>query len=1087
MADVSGLLAFPPVLNAALESRSVQRLIGLIEGGKSVRVSGCTRSAAAYLIALLRARAGRTVVVLTAGPREVEEAAEDLRTFGGGEVLPFPAWETLPEEKIEPHPDVLGDRFLTLARLAGMRDPAGGISPEGAPPAIIVTSLRAVAQRVALPRAFRRETLEVAPGRSLPMGEILRRLEEGGYRRVDMVEEKGDYCVRGGIVDCFPPAAEYPFRIEYCGEGIETIRTFHAQTQRSIGKVERMIVTPFSEFGLLARQGGDLGTLLDYLPADALLALSEPAEVRRLLDALDQGGDHLLSRGEMHALLSRLQTLSLSSLPGGAAAPPCETMEIAFESMEPYRALSLARELGADREKRIFGHVADWAGEGIRTVIVCNTEGERARLAELLKERGAALPAGSAVEVGRLSGGFLFREGRIALLTDAEIFARYKVRRPRRRFRGRAALREFTELRPGDHVVHVHHGIGLYRGVTRLEKDGAERDFLCIEYDEKAKLYVPIEQAGLVERYIGLGASPPALDRLGGARWRNASDAARRAIFDYAAEILRLQAVRRSAPGFAFPPDASWQKEFEDAFIWEETPDQEAAISEIKRDLERPQPMDRLVCGDVGYGKTEVAMRAAFKAVMAGRQVAVLVPTTVLAQQHFGTFTERFADYPVRIEMLSRFRTDREQREVVEGLRRGTVDIVIGTHRLVQADVGFRNLGLAIIDEEQRFGVRHKERLKTLRLVVDVLTMTATPIPRTLYMSLSGIRDMSAISTPPEDRLAIETVVAPYDERLIREAARRELARQGQVFFVHNRVETIGRVRERLERLLPDARIAVGHGRMPDDALEEVMRRFVEGAVDVLLCTTIIESGLDIPNANTIIIDRADRFGLADLYQLRGRVGRYRRRAYAYLLYPPEGVVADDARRRLKAIVEHSGLGSGFRIALRDLEIRGAGNILGPEQHGHIAAVGFDLYCKLLKRSIAALEGRDAGGIDEVEVNLPYAAGLPADYIRSEECRIDLFKRLGEIAAAAEVDEFAAELKDRFGPPPPEAEVLMEVCLLKIAARGRGIRSVAVREGRIIAVRGGEEIRPGGRYPRVTAADPLDAVREIRRRIEEIA
>jgi transcription-repair coupling factor (superfamily II helicase) len=1085
MDEPSGLLKFPLLLEAALESPAVSRLIAQVVKGRSVSVSGCSASSAAYLIAVLRAHLRRPAVVVTKGPREVEEAVEDLETFGGAGVFPFPAWETLPEERIEPHPDVLGDRFLLFERLARGLNAGEGALPAGAAPVIIVTSFRSLAQRVARPDAFMRETLKAVRGQHLPMEELRHRLEESGYRRVDMVEEKGEYCVRGGIVDCFPPGAEYPLRLEFSGEEIATIRTFHAQTQRAIAEVQQTSVTPFSELGLLEHCRGDLGTLFDYLPSDTLIALHEPAEVRRLMDAWAPEDDHLLSREEMEVLLSGRQICSLSALPDSQGIGAAHaSLDIDFGSMEPYRALSLARELGTEWEKRIFGHIADWVREGLRICIVCNNEGERQRLRELLDENEIRLPAGSGILTGRLSAGFMFREGRLALLTDAEIFARYKVRRIRRRFKGAAAVREFTELRPGDYVVHVSHGIGIYRGVKRLLKDGAERDFLCIEYQDKAKLYVPLEQAGLVERYIGIGASPPEPDRLGGTRWQSVKIAVQRAIFDYAAEILQLQAARQSTPGHAFPADTAWQREFEDAFVYEETPDQAAAIEEVRRDMERPHPMDRLICGDVGYGKTEVAMRAAFKAVMGGTQVAVLVPTTILAQQHLQTFTERFADYPVRIEMLSRFRTEAEQGRVIEGLRQGTVDIVIGTHRLIQPDVAFKELGLVIIDEEQRFGVRHKEQLKRLRLVVDVLTMTATPIPRTLYMSLAGIRDMSTINTPPEDRLAIETVVREYDDRLIGEAIRREFSREGQVYFVHNRVETIERMREVVKGLVPEASVAVGHGQMADDELEEVMRRFVAGTIDVLVCTTIIESGLDIPNVNTIIIDRADRFGLADLYQLRGRVGRYKRRAYAYLLYPRGMPLPDDARRRLKALMQHTSLGSGFRIAMRDLEIRGAGNILGPEQHGHIAAVGFDLYCKLLRRSIDALKGKEEESIEAIEVNLPFAAELPASYIPADAQRIDIYKRLGEIRRSEEIEEIAAELRDRFGPLPGEAWLVLEICRLKIAAREKDIRSVSLREDKLVAVMHGEEIRPGGRYPRVSGNSAAATVREMRRILE---
>jgi transcription-repair coupling factor (superfamily II helicase) len=1050
----------------------VARIIDRLAKGESAAASGVFGSAFAVLCAAARERLGRPMLVVTRGPREAEDVAADLETVSASPVYLFPAWETLPGEGIEPHPDLLGDRFQLLAALS----PAWAAT---AAPPIVVASAGAVSQRIVLPAAFAAEILRISRGGRLPLEDLVSRIEAGGYRRVEMVEEKGEYCVRGGIVDFFPPAADFPARVEFGADAVETIRTFHPRTQLAIEETAAAVLTPASEISLLGRSSGALGTILDHLPRETVIVLHEPAAVRRAFEEAGGAGEAFLGPNEIDAALSSRAILRVSLL-GEASA---DAFALDFASLDPYRAMAVQPELGGKWGERIFAYLSEWAAEGMRVCVFCNTDGERRRLDELLAGRGVAVPPGGVVAVGRLREGFLSPGARLAVVTDQEIFARYRVRRPRRRFKGTAPVREFTELAAGDHVVHVGHGIGVYRGVTRLAKDGVEREYLILEYQEKAKLYVPIEQAGLVERYVGVGKAPPVLDRLGGSRWQNARVAAQRAIFDYAAEILQLQAARAARPGFAFPAGQAWEKEFEEAFIYEETPDQAAAIEEMKRDMESPHPMDRLVCGDVGYGKTEVAMRGAFKAVMAGKQVAVLVPTTVLAQQHMRTFSDRFADYPVRIEMLSRFRPGREQSKVVEGLRDGTVDIVIGTHRLVQPDVAFKDLGLVVIDEEQRFGVRHKELLKKLRLTVDVLTLTATPIPRTLYLSLSGIRDMSTIATPPEDRLSIETVVREYDARLVAEAVRRELAREGQVYFVHNRIETIGRVKELIERLVPEASVAVGHGRMGDAELEGAMRRFVEGGIDVLVCTTIIQSGLDIPNANTIVIDRADRFGLAELYQLRGRVGRYKHRAYAYLLYPPGGWIVDDARKRLKAILDHPGLGAGFKIALRDLEIRGAGNILGHEQHGHIAAIGFDLYCKLLRRSVDRLKGKEIAGVEDIEVNLPYRAELPASYVRAESQRIDLYRRLGEISSPSEIEAVAAELRDRFGPLPEEAGLLLEVCRLKLAARGRGIRSVSLHEEKIVAVRHGEDLRPGGRYPRLSAKDPAAAVREIAEKI----
>ena len=1069
------------------KAASISKLLEHLANGASLNISGVFGSALAYLLAHIREQLARPIVLITKGPKEVEEIAADLETLSGRDVFRFPAWETLPEEDLEPHPDIIGERFFLMEKLVREGSAGGEGGGNARAPVIIVTSLHSLSRRVVPPRAFSSEVLRLAPRGSITRESLLRYLEKGGYRRVDMVESKGDYSVRGGIVDLFPPAAEYPLRLEFFGDEIGTIRRFHTQSQRTISELAGCAITPFSELMLLRRYRERLGTLLDYLPDTAIIAFHEPAACRRLVEDVEPGGKYALSPAEISAAISSRQAVYCSLLPEDSPArPDVRNLGLQFKSLEPYRALALGGELGGEWGARIFGYLAEWVSEGMAIFIFCNNEGERERLRELLRERKIHLPRGSDLLVGQLSSGFIFPEGRIAVLTDAEIFARYRVHRPRRRFKGTAPLKEFTELTPGDYAVHVSHGIGIYRGIKKLVKDGAEKEFICIEYQEKSKLYVPLEQAGLIERYIGFGKAPPNLDRLGGARWQTVRRAAQRAIFDYAAEILQLQAARQSREGYAFPPDTAWQQEFERAFIYEETPDQASAIEDVKRDMERPQPMDRLVCGDVGYGKTEVAMRAAFKAVMDGKQVAVLVPTTVLAQQHLSTFTDRFADYPVRVEVLSRFRTEREQQCVIEDLRRGAVDIVIGTHRLIQPDVAFKDLGLVIIDEEQRFGVPHKERFKKLRLMVDVLTMTATPIPRTLYMSLAGIRDMSTIATPPEDRLAIETVVCEYEEALIREAIRRELARQGQVYLVHNFVETIGRMRETIEKLVPEAVLAVGHGQMADDELEEVMQRFVEGKIDVLVCTTIIESGLDIPNVNTIIIDHADRYGLADLYQLRGRVGRYKRRAYAYLLYSRGVGLVDDARRRLKALMEYTSLGSGFKIALRDLEIRGAGNILGHEQHGHIAAIGFDLYCKLLRRSIDTLRGREVAGIEEIEVNLPFAAELPASYIPADDQRIDLYKRMGEMHSEKDIEETADELKDRFGPLPEDAVLLLEICRLKLVARERGIRSVALQDDKIVAVRHGEELRPSGRYPRLTRRTPLDAMREIREKIGKL-
>jgi transcription-repair coupling factor (superfamily II helicase) len=735
------------------------------------------------------------------------------------------------------------------------------------------------------------------------------------------------------------------------------------------------------------------------------------------------------------------------------------------------------------------------------------------------------------------------------VVTDAEIFGRYKIQRPRRlksphALATRSALDiDFTELEEGDLVVHLQHGIGRYLGLQSLPtRTGAadtdrqsaignrqSEECLVIEYaandpaQPPPKLYVPVTEAHLVGKYVGAGKARPPLNTLGGTRWRKAREQAERAVRDVAGDLLAIQAARESQPGHAFKPDTAWQREFEGAFIYEETPDQLRAIEETKADMERARPMDRLICGDVGFGKTEVAIRAAFKTVMDGRQVAVLVPTTVLAQQHFNTFRERMADYPVRIELLSRFLTRRRQQRVVKDLAAGAVDIVIGTHRLVQSDISFKDLGLVVIDEEQRFGVMHKEQFKVLRRMVDVLTLSATPIPRTLYLALSGARDMSTIQTPPQDRLPVETIATPYDERLIRDAIQRELNRGGQVFFLHNRVMTIQTVEQKLRALVPRARIVVGHGQMHSDELEEVMTQFVNGEADVLLSTTIIESGLDIPNANTIIIDRADRFGLSDLYQLRGRVGRYKHQAYAYLLLPRHARLFNDVRRRISAIKQYSTPGSGFKIAMRDLEIRGAGNLLGAEQSGHITAVGFELYCQLLKQSVSSLKGEKVKPRITVEIRLDFitlnstggansqpsvvsstggeegdtrdqrtnndqllttdqaAAFLPHSYVTEPRHRIEMYRKLAQLTDRAALDALKNELGDRFGPAPPPAELLLQIAELKIVAAERGVTVIETREDRLMLTRNNDYIMIGGKFPRLTRKTATGMTAEIKR------
>ena len=881
---------------------------------------------------------------------------------------------------------------------------------------------------------------------------------------------------------------------------------------------------------------------------------------------------------------------------------PCADLR-SLEAFRPVSDRAPEPHIAQAQRKEFFEQIHRWLRQGYEVDLFCNNDGERQRFLEIWQEYGLGgsdkelsqtkissfgrpeaiveeeeeeedenevvgrtrfEQPGLAIHLGSLARGFLSDAAKVVVVTDAEIFGRYKVQRPRRlkaphAQAARSALDiDFTDLEEGDYVVHLQHGIGRYHGLTVLpvgagRKVGASgvqpqpgeagdggQECLVIEYAPNdpaqpgPRLYVPITEAHLVSKYVGTGKARPPLNTLGGTRWAKAKAHAEHAVRDVASELLSIQAARESQAGFAFNADTSWQLEFESAFLFEETPDQMRAIVDIKADMERPKPMDRLICGDVGFGKTEVGIRAAFKAVMNGKQVAVLVPTTVLAQQHYNTFRERMADYPVRIELLSRFRTRRAQQRVVKDLAAGSVDIVIGTHRLLQSDIGFKDLGLVVIDEEQRFGVMHKEKFKMLRKLVDVLTLSATPIPRTLYLALTGARDMSTIQTPPHDRLPVETIVIQYDERVIRDAIQRELNRGGQVFFLHNRVMTIDTMAQKLSVLVPNARIVVGHGQMDSDDLEEVMTKFVNGEADVLLSTTIIESGLDIPNANTIIIDRADRFGLSDLYQLRGRVGRYKHQAYAYLLLPRHAGLLADVRKRLSAIKQYSTLGSGFKIAMRDLEIRGAGNLLGAEQSGHITAVGFDLYCQLLKQSVASLKGEKVKPRVDVQVRLDFlalnpgeearmektgerklsaadvsdhptgqiveshagsdlsrrpsprrapgaTAYIPFSYIGDARHRIEIYRKLAQIGDKYSLQSLEKEVRDRFGPMPAPLLLLLQVAELKFLAAERGIASIEVKEDKLMLSRNNDYIMVGTKFPRLTKKDAGARLKEIKK------
>jgi len=956
-----------------------------------------------------------------------------------------------------------------------------------------------------------------------------------------------------------PPAGELGVLKNEMERGIHAASTQNLQKASDISPAQENVTSKRAE------GRAPLATLLDFLPADTIFVFCEPEALAFRADEYAQQvreeDRFFLPWEEFRRGAASRPILELTE----GAGENSDCLELELASLDAYRPLAeraVDPQIAEAQRREFFSQLHRWLRQDYAVHVFCNNDGEQQRFQEIWKElAGQAsrlsqtpensesgieslnlsspekfqsfplLPGGEGrgegdrksnhskraeygdrqdacptLHIGSLAGGFISDAAKLVVVTDAEIFGRYKIQRPRRlksphALAARSALDiDFSELEEGDLVVHLQHGIGKYLGLKYLpaaagakleiQNSKPETECLVLEYapsdptQAAPKLYVPVTEAHLVSKYVGAGKIRPPLNTLGGTRWQKAKEHAERAVRDVAAELLSIQAARESQEGHAFKTDTPWQREFEGSFIFEETPDQLRAIGETKADMERPKPMDRLICGDVGFGKTEVAIRAAFKAVMDGRQVAVLVPTTVLAQQHFNTFRERMADYPVRIELLSRFRTRRQQQKVIGDLAAGAVDIVIGTHRLIQNDVVFKDLGLVVIDEEQRFGVMHKEKFKMLRKLVDVLTLSATPIPRTLYLALTGARDMSSIQTPPHDRLPVETIVTEYDERIIRDAILRELHRGGQVFFLHNRVMTIHTMQQKLQSLVPQARMVVGHGQMHADDLEEVMTKFVNGEADILLSTTIIESGLDIPNANTIIIDRADRFGLSDLYQLRGRVGRYKHQAYAYLLLPRHARLLTDVRKRISAIKQYSTLGSGFKIAMRDLEIRGAGNLLGSEQSGHITAVGFELYCQLLKQSVAAQKGEKVKPRVEVQVRLDFLgdqAMLPENYATEPQHRIEIYRKVAQAAEKPALETLQKELRDRFGPIPSPVELLLLLAELKILASERGVTVMEVKEDKLMLTRQGDFITLGGKFPRLTKKDAKGRLKEIKK------
>ncbi len=1099
-----------------------------------------------FLATLLSDFPDKSFLIVYPSLREAEQALDEVHAFcdnssltlsqaGGeraepdnnkpGDLLPelqlFPAWQDTLFDGISPAKNTTVARMCCLHSLLTLKnqEKAGTASPPNQQQ-IVFTTVRALYYKLPLRVTLTKMCRTLRIGDEIELDELTAFLIRGGYRQVELVEVKGEFALRGDILDVYPLTSDMPVRLDFFGDELDDIRLFEPTSQRSVEHDTSVVLTPMSEVCLaeaslthwqsqtkrlmhgsentpelinavrdmtqslenwlvkataeaeehpteidgieafLPLLFPETETLMDYLPDDTILVLVEPRWQAREAE-------------QMH---EQLQTIYSRRLTEGKLMPAPETLLVPANTLQtelgryPNVRISLVSDvnnepvpdnqqppsvselyfgmkplgLGRGNYQMVIDHIKTWTTEAYLIKVYCETPQQAKRVLEMLMERDLS-PESVSVSVGLISEGFLNESLRFAVISENELFGSQQRRgRPKRRYNNGAPILSLIDLKVGDYVVHVSNGIALYEGIRRMDIDGQAQDFLVLKYRDDDRLYVPTYQVELVQKYLGNKdeAYAPRLDQLGGTAWQRKKGRAKAAIEEMADDLLKLYATRQARKGYSFPVDIPWQTEFEALFPYQETDDQRQAIEDVKADMEAEVPMDRLICGDVGYGKTEVALRAAFKAVMAERQVAVLVPTTILALQHYDTFEKRFKPFPIHVEMLNRFRTRKEIQTVKSGLAEGTVDIVIGTHSLLSSTVNFDNLGLLVVDEEHRFGVKHKEKIKQFKETVDVLTLTATPIPRTLHMSLVGIRDFSVINTPPANRLPIQTYVMPYNPEVIRNAIITELARDGQVFFVHNRVQSIASIAEILRNLVPQARIAIAHGQMPERELEQVMLEFVRHKHDILVCTMIIESGLDIPNVNTIMINRADAFGLAQLYQLRGRVGRADEQAYGYLFYPENMPITEGAEKRLRVIEEFTDLGSGFKIALRDLEIRGAGNILGAEQHGHIATIGYELYCRLLEETVRGLKGEKVEEAIETRINLPIEAYLPDTYIPDSRQKISIYKKISALKTETDRRELENELKDRYGDMPEPVEMLLEISSIKQLSQQLGITSL---------------------------------------------
>lgn len=1092
-------------LNQGFDIGGIEVALGRKESPQMVfNISGSQK--AAFSGQLLRT--GRPGFILTYSDEQAQKWLNDLQTWlPDRNILLFPATEWLPFEVLGRSQETNAERIKVLSRLLWQKGD------------IVIAPVQAIIGRFFSPDRWQKYCLTFKVGRQYSLSEIMRILVTAGYERQGIVEGRGQFALRGGILDIAPQDRD-PVRIEFFDEEVDSIRVFDLETQKSLGNIEEALIVPVMEYVVTAEELQDLkweikakarkavgrlqrlgrteavkrlqkkveylenrlneGVLdeniypylsllsaklvpiFDWLAEDCLIILDEPLRLKEQLDfqhsqRLEEFTDKL-EKGEEFVNPDSL-FIGFEDVLNTQNNYPLIGLSNLFREIPDFKAVRIfnmtARPLaGSNKTSMLTDEIEKWKKAGYAVALFSGNEEQGKRLVQGLKDRGISSRINKPEEEVSAGGvyvfplsldqGFELPSSKLVIYTETEIYRRERKRALKaRKVQKDDEFLKFADLKPGDYIVHLYHGIGKFIGIEKIKVDGIEKDYFAIKYAGEDKLYVPLDQLQYLQKYLGTdGENAPKLNKLNGNEWNKAKTRARKAVKEMAINLLELYAKREKAQGFAFPEDDYWQKEFEDKFPYEETPDQLQSILEVKRDMMKPRPMDRLLCGDVGYGKTEVALRAAFKAVASGKQVAVLVPTTILAQQHFNTFRERFTDYPVKIEMLSRFRTPKEQKAIVQGLKDGSIDIVIGTHRLVSEGVDFKDLGLLIVDEEQRFGVAQKEKIKALKTSVDVLTLSATPIPRTLHMSLVGLRDMSIISTPPEDRFPVQTFVAEFNPDLVRDAIRREIQRGGQVFYVHNRVESLDRVVRLINTIVPEARCGVVHGQMNENRLEKEMLSFLEKEKDVLICTTIIETGLDMANVNTLIVDEADKFGLSQLYQLRGRVGRSNRKAYAYFLYQPQKVLTEEAEKRLATIREFTEFGSGFKIAMRDLEIRGAGNLIGGEQHGHLAAVGFNLYVRMLKEAVQELRGEKIEEEIEPTIDIQVKALLPDEYIVDKQTKASLYQRMAAVSSEEEISDILDELVDRFGTPPQEVENLLQIVRIRFQAKQLKIEQV---------------------------------------------